>query len=279
LLAFEMSGKGVSNVYSVRAAGTGLRLVLKNASSPSWSPDGKQLVVVRKTEPCSQEPCSTENEFDSSNLFVVDADGGNPRQLTFGADGADSPAWSPNGKWIAFMTADGVELIQPERQKGRRLVGVEFAYEFDWSPDGTWLAFVGDDGIYRMRPPSGEPKRLSRDEFAEDLAWSPDGSKIAFDHDLETPSLGVDVAVLDVETGRQINLTRRPGDDFAPAWSPGGTQIALLRDTGWALLDGCGWDVDGELWVMAADGTNLRRLAGGCYRSPAWGLALGRLRG
>jgi len=270
LLAFELCGKGGSNVYSVRADGADLRLVLKNASSPSWSPDGKQLVVVRETETWSQEPCSTGNEFDSGPLVVVDADGGNPRQLTFAADGAESPVWSPDGKWIAFMTDDGIELIQPESQKGHRLAGVEFAYELAWSPDGTWLAFVGDDGIYRVRPPFGKPERLGGDELAEDLAWSPDGSKIAFDQDTEKPSLGVDVAVLDIEAGKQTNLTRRPGDDFAPAWSPDGKQIALLRDTGWALLDCCGWDLNGELWVMSADGTNLRRLAKGCYGPVAW---------
>jgi len=269
LLAFELSGKGESSVYSVRAEGTGLRLVLKNASSPSWSPDGKQLVVVRETETCSQKPCSAEDEFDSGNLFVVDADGGNLRQLTFVANGAESPVWSPDGKWIAFMTFDGIELIQPESRKGRMLVA-EFAYELEWSPDGTWLAFVGDDGIYRVRPTFGEPERLIRDERAEDIAWSPDGSKIAFDQDLDEPSLGVDVAVLDTETGKQTNLTRRPGNDFAPAWSPDGKQIALLRDTGWALLDWCGWDLNGELWVMRADGTNLRRLAKGCYGPLAW---------
>ncbi len=122
VLAFALRNQSEVDVYSVRADGTSLRLVSRNASSPSWSPDGGQLVVLR--ESCAQEPCSSTEEFDTGNLFVVDADGGNTRQLTFGADGLEAPVWSPDGSWIAFLGADGIELVRPEDRKSHRRLGI-----------------------------------------------------------------------------------------------------------------------------------------------------------
>jgi Tol biopolymer transport system component len=268
VLAFALRNRSEVDVYSVRADGTSLRLVSRNASSPSWSPDGGQLVVLR--ESCAQEPCSSTEEFDTGNLFVVDADGDNTRQLTFGADGLEAPVWSPDGSWIAFLGADGIELVRPEDRKSHRRLGIApVTSDLSWSPDGIWLAFVDLDGIYRVRP-GFEPQRLNGEEYAEHLAWSPDGSKIAFDYSLDEWGWDVDVAVLDVETGDRTNLTKRPLPDFAPAWSSDGKQIAFLHDTGSILWDCCGWGLNGDVWVMNADGTNLRPLVKGCYGPPAW---------
>jgi len=275
LLAFEIwDDSGGTSVYSVRADGTDLRLVLKNAWSPSWSPDSKQLVVVRET--CYQDPCSAD-DFATSNLFLVDADGGNPQQLTFLADGADTPEWSPDGKWIAFIGAGGIDLVQPEeivepeRSRSRWLLGVDdTAYELAWSPDGAWIAFVGDNGIYRARPPFGDPERLSRDEGAEHLAWSPDGAKIAFDHSKEA-SPGMEIVLLDVVTRRQTGLTKRGVSGFAPTWSPDGQQLAFLASTKAAPESG-GECPGSEVWTMYADGKDPRRLAKGDFWSASWGV-------
>jgi Tol biopolymer transport system component len=277
LLAFEIWDDSGADVYSVGADGSDLRLVLKNAWSPSWSPDSKQLVVARET--CYQDPCSAD-DFATSNLFLVDADGGNPRQLTFVADGADAPEWSPDGKWIAFLGAERIdlaqpdEMAQPEHTRSRWLLGVDDAvYEFAWSPDGAWIAFAGSEGIYRARPPFGEPERLSRDEVAEHLAWSPDGTKLAFDRS-EEASPGMEIVLLDVLTRRQIGLTERSVSGFAPAWSPDGKQLAFLANTntGSASEGGCGGHAGGEVWTMNADGKYPRRLAKGEFGSPSWGV-------
>ncbi len=260
-LAFELWDESGTSVYSVRADGTDLRLVLKNAWSPSWSPDSKQLVVARET--CYQAPCSAD-DFATSNLFLVDADGGDPRQLTFVADGADTPEWSPDGEWIAFMGADGIDLVQPEEMaepehiRSRWLLGVDdTAYDFAWSPDGAWIAFAGDKGIYRVRPPFGDPERLSGDEGAEGLAWSPDGAKLAFDRG-EEPSRGVEIVLLDVVTRKQTVLTQRAHAGFSATWSPDGQQLAFLHAAG-------------ELWTMNGDGTYPRRLAKDEFASLSWG--------
>jgi Tol biopolymer transport system component len=276
LLAFELSDENGVNVYSVKVDGTDLHLVLGNAWSPSWSPDGKQLVVARET--CYQAPCDAD-EFATSNLFLVDADGGNPRQLTFVADGADRPAWSPDGKWIAFLGDDGIdlvqpeELVQPEPSKSRWLLGVgDEVYEFAWSPDGAWIAFVGKDGIYRASPPFGEPERLGGDELAEHLSWSPDGARLAFDHS-EKGAPGMEIVLLDLASRKETALPRRGVSGFAPTWSPDGQQLAFLADTNTASESGgCGGHAGGDVWTMTVDGKTPRRLAQGDFGLPSWGV-------
>lgn len=273
LLAFEIWDESGTSVYSVQADGTDLRLVLKNAWSPAWSPDSKQLVVARET--CYQDPCSAD-DFATSNLFLVDADGGDPRQLTFVADGADSPEWSPDGKWIAFLGADGIDLVQPEEMvqsehiRSRWLLRVDdTAYDFAWSPDGAWIAFAGDNGLYRVRPPFGDPERLSGDEGVEHLAWSPDGAKIAFDHS-EEASPQMKIVLLDVVTRKRIGLTQRAVSGFAPVWSPDGKQLAFLAST--KAASESGGQAGAAVWTMNADGKYPRRLAKGDFGSVSWGV-------
>lgn len=267
-LAFETWDDAGTNVYSVRADGTDLRLVLKDASSPSWSPDGKQLVVVR--ENCYREACSGD-EYYGGNLFLVDAGGSNPRQLTSFADGVAYPAWSPDGKWIAFIGDNGVDLVQPKSGKSRWLLrSDEAAHDLAWSPDGTWIAFAGSDGIYRVRVPDGKPERLARDEFPEHLAWSPDGSTIAFDHSLQSPPR-MAVAVLQVDAGKQVDLTESRVSGFAPTWSPDGKQLAFLANTSSAPVGGCGGHSGGDVWAMGADGNYARLLAKGEFGPVSWG--------
>ena len=61
--------------------------------TPTWSPDGRRLVFVARVA--------------RSDLYVVDADGGNQRALTSGPGNSLSPRWSPDGKSIAFERLRG----------------------------------------------------------------------------------------------------------------------------------------------------------------------------
>ncbi|MGZ8632493.1 MAG: TolB family protein, partial [Solirubrobacteraceae bacterium] len=155
---------------------------------PSYSPDGTQIAFrgdLDLTEPSGDE-----------EIYVMNADGTNVRQLTSNADYDSAPSWSPDGKRIVFESAPagtftaGVEAHEKDiyvmRADGthvRRLTdspGLDEGAEF--SPDGTKIVFSSDrDGqqeLYVMNAAGSGPRRLtdnpSRDE-------SPDWQALPFD--------------------------------------------------------------------------------------------------
>jgi Tol biopolymer transport system component len=239
-LAFELPGKvqGV-DVYTIRSDGGGRRLVLENAYAPAWAPDGERLLVVRDT-------CTDYSDYGSNctfydapvDLYTVRLDGTELRHVAREPNGAWSPAWSPDGKRIAFLANDG--------------------------------------GLYLVDADGGHKRRLGG-KFGSDLSWSPDGSKLAFEIRGKAPDWG-DIGVVDVDTGRRRNLTHRPGEESAPAWSPDGRRMVFVADMSCIWTGKCK-PVEGaeggprELWLMDADGEHLRQLTrdGGLgYNPPAW---------
>ena len=89
-----------------RLGGTPRRLAARG-SMPSWSPGGTKLVFQRRSR-------------GALNLFVMRRSGRGLRQLT--RSGGYNPAWSPDGKWIAFIRNGDLHVIRPNGEDRRRLV-------------------------------------------------------------------------------------------------------------------------------------------------------------
>jgi Tol biopolymer transport system component len=201
-------------------------------------------------------------------LWLMRADGSGQRALTRDRAEKWSPAWSPNGRRLAYSSSGSnySSRISAINADGSGRLRLTKGYEYDqhsgpaWSPDGRTIAFHGyDDGAYwissvgadgsgqRELTPGPQGFGLAEDDG---YAWSPDGRKIAFTHIHE---VGVYVMNRD-GSGRHLlarigaadrtrNGAFRTGD---VAWSPDGRRIACISD--------------GVLWVMNADGTRPRRL-------------------
>jgi Tol biopolymer transport system component len=132
---------------------------LLNASGADWSPDGRHLAF-------------SGNAGVRLAIFVAEADGSNPRQLTDGPLNDRSPRWSPDGLHIVFssdrdgdwelysMDADGDNLTQLTNNT----VNDEYP---DWSPDGSQIAYVsdrdGDSDIYVMEADGGHIVQITGD--------------------------------------------------------------------------------------------------------------------
>lgn len=91
-----------SDLYVIASNGTGARKIVSDASQPAWSPDGSRIAFT-SFQDFFGETCFEECR-PSGEIYVADADGGNPKRLTHDPADDSSPTWSPDAKSIAFVS-------------------------------------------------------------------------------------------------------------------------------------------------------------------------------
>ena len=235
----------IQEIYSAAANGTGeVRLTFsgvdgdgnaRSAVFSDWSPNGSQIAF-------DSDRVDANGNQEVVQVYVMDADGGNVRQVTDGSGQVQGdPAWSPNGQRLAFEAAWGnypadqgiwtlpSNAVMAHKSDAVRVTTFPDVDGFDgepqYSPDGAWIVFTRFAAC-RFHP--NKERRPTGCLQAIFKVW-PDGTHLT-------------------------QLTSWGRQNSAPDWSPDGKQIAF--DSGDIGRQGS----VGDVWVMNANGSGKRRL-------------------
>jgi dipeptidyl aminopeptidase/acylaminoacyl peptidase len=268
-------------------------LNLKRAGAPALSPDGRRVAyTIRETN-------WDENAYETE-IWIAEVASGAPRQLTNAKGSSQQPAWSPDGRDLAFVSdRDGKRQIYRIRADGGEAEKLTSAEEsvnaFQWSPNGASIAFTAVDpvagamkdrdkrwGDVRIEDQDQRFTHLSIVDVASKAVtpltsgafvvgsfdWSPDGTQIAFEHRLTSdPADGgsADISVVTVASRERAVVVSQAGPDSNPKWSPDGTRIAFES----AMAKPFYYYQNGTIAVVSAGGGPPQSLTDGFDENPA----------
>ena len=195
-------------------------------------------------------------------IYVMDFDGTNVRQVTNHRSTAISPAWSPDGTRLAYSVyskrADNVKNIDLfeldfrgntiRKLSNRKGINSGAAYHPRSGTIALTMSFLGNPEIFAFDPNKNTVERLTSSfGFDVDPTWSPDGKKLAFVSNRSGMPM---VYSMDTSGSKVERLTYAGRYNATPSWSPKGDKITFA---GW--LDG-----RFDIFVMNSDGTHIERL-------------------
>jgi Tol biopolymer transport system component len=226
-IAFRSGATDAAEIYTMNADGTGLTQLTSNNVkdfAPAWSPDGSTIAFASNRNDPNFATCFGVFAPCNFDIFVMPATGGTPVQVTSDSGSDQFPAFSPDGRSIAY-TSD--------------VSGASAIYTVDLSTLTTTK--LTPDSL-RAGPPN----------------YAPDGTKIAFDNNFYACKTGTsacssDVFVIPANGGAITQLTHQFGNNYRPAWSPRGDKIAFTHSVGAQFKQQ-------QIYLMNPNGTGITRI-------------------
>lgn len=252
-------------------------------SYPMLSPDGQRI-------------CFQSNRTGDWEIFVMNIDGSNLQQLTHAPGFDGGPVWSPDGKKIVFPSERDndpeIYIMDADGAHQKRLTNTPGDDSHPhWFPDGSTIIFNSARTTPDLKAPWGKQwhELFSMNTSGADVkqitsfktvctypSVSPDGKKIAFRRVIDGPAFNWDLSsnennrnsevfVMDIDIKNATNVSKSPGFDGWPSWSPDGTRIVFSSNRG-------GPANIGQLYVANADGSLLQKFFDfqGSLVQPTW---------
>lgn len=261
-IAFR-SEREPSGIYLIESTGENLRRVADFGFHPSWSPDGKEIVVST-----TGRDAPLFGNTIPSQLWIINAASGEKRMLTDA--NAMQPAWSPNGARVAFWfmpPGSGKRHIGTISRDGGEIANVvdDSATNWNpvWSPDGNFLYFIsnrgGNTNFWRTAIDQTSGKVLSAPEavvtpskYSRHLNFSRDGKRLIYvQSNVKSNVQSIEFDAKNEKTvGAPVWITRGDREILRPELSPDGKQfvVNVLRRT------------QEDIVLMNRDGSNPRDL-------------------
>jgi TolB protein len=185
---------------------------------------------------------------DSYQLFVTDSDGYDEKVIYSSNSIIMSPAWSPDGSHLAFVSYENDEAVVYVQSMltNQRLAVAHFPESNTapaWSPDGQRLAFVisndGNSHIYLIQPDGSNLQQITfDDEIDSEPSFSPDGQSLIFESDR---SGKVQIYKISVDEGDAERLTFEGSNNYSPHYSQDGNSFVYSS-----------W-IDGQFFIATED--------------------------
>ncbi|MBW2494635.1 MAG: S9 family peptidase [Deltaproteobacteria bacterium] len=225
---------------------------LGDVGEPRISPDGRWIAYTVGNQ-------DLEADESSSRIWMVPAAGGDPIPLSAEGESSSSPRWSPDGKYLGFLSSrdEGKTQVWTLFREGGEAVQqtdtAQGVNSFEWSPDGKKLLLV-------LRDP--KPEELEAKEAADKgetykektpPPWVVTRRQFKLDYVGYLDNRRTHLYVFDLASKEIVQITSGDFDDSEPAWSPDGTRVAFVSNRT-AIPDD---NYNTDIWVVAADNDDL----------------------
>ena len=231
---------------------------------PSLSPDSLRIVFAR-------------SDGLRSDLWVVNVDGSEERQLTSTSQPEYAPSWSPDGSQIVFFRDKSaletnrcgflwlstckkyvrrpreIVVMNSDGSDEKQLFSGEDIFAPQWTPDGTAILFDYHGDVASLDLASGDVRIVLGDGYNYCPSPSPDSEMIAYSSDRTGNE---EIYIMDADGTNRRRVTNDAATDRCPQWMPDGKSLVFTSDR----------DGDKEIYIMDIDGNGLRPLTDNDHR-------------